>query len=73
MGDIDIDQTSTRSVHQDGPIAYLTEDQFQSFSVFKDNLMEAKLYKPAIDDNRASHDDTTLLYACFFYVIRINC
>lgn len=35
------------------------------FSVFKANLAQAGLYRPATDQAQASHDDVTLMYVCY--------
>jgi len=43
----------------------LTAEQEQVLSTLKQSLSEAKLYIPAIEGKKATHDDPTLLYVHF--------
>lgn len=45
-----------------GHVGHLSPDQEKAFSVFKDILTKADLYRPQHSDARPAHDDSTLLY-----------
>lgn len=44
-----------------GHLGNLTTEQEQALSTFKENLIKADLYKPGANDEKPSHDDTTLM------------
>jgi hypothetical protein len=59
MGDLSTSISHSKPLA--GHLGNLTPEQEKSLETFKESLVEAGLYTPAVDGQDASHDDPTLL------------